>query len=60
MSKQKYIVENGVPEAVPNCNTVEELSRYLNSMPHFQYRLVSAQFINGNFVMVWALRDEYW
>ena len=60
MPKLKYIVENGVPECVPNCNTVEDLQRYLNGVPHFEYRLVGAQSVNGNFVMVWELRDGYW
>jgi len=59
MKRPKYIVENGIPEAVPNCNTVEELHEYLNKVPHSGYRLVSAQFVNGNFVMVWELRDGY-
>ena len=59
MSLPKYIVERGVPKSVPNCNTVEELQRYLKKVPHFEYRLVSAQFINGNFVIIWELRDAY-
>ena len=60
MSRPKYIVENGVPKAVQNCNTIDELRKYLGAVPHFEYRLVSVQFVNGNYLMVWELRDDYW
>jgi len=59
MSRPKYIVENGIPESVPNCNTVQELQRYLDKIPHFEYRLAAVQFVHGNFVMVWELKDGY-
>lgn len=51
-----YIVECGVPDSVRNCNTVEDLERYLNTDPHTEYRLVSCQFVNGDFIMVWEKR----
>ena len=57
--KQKYIVEKKIPDCIPNCNTVEDLQRYLDKVPHFEYRLVSCQFVNGNYIMVWELKDEY-
>jgi len=48
-----FIVEKGIPESVPNCNTVEELRDYLNKIPYPNHRLAGVQFVNGNFVLVW-------
>lgn len=54
----KYIVENGVPGAVPGCNTVEDLQRYLGTDPHPGYRLVTCQ-ASGNVLLVWE-KDGPW
>lgn len=48
----KYIVQLGIPKAVGGANTVEDLQEYL-SKPHPNHRLVSCQFIGGNFLIVW-------
>ena len=47
-----YIVEK-IPNSVPSCNTIEDLQRYLSTNPHPVSRLISAQFINGTFLLIW-------
>lgn len=55
---QKYIVEYGVPGGVIDCNTVEDLERYLIKVPHPIYRLVNTQFVHGNYIIIWELKNE--
>jgi hypothetical protein len=49
----KYMVDCGIPGAVPNCNTVEDLNEYLNKNPFPAHRLASCMFVSGNFILVW-------
>ena len=54
---EKYLVEYGIPGSVSGCNTVEDLRGYLDSYPHYNYRLVGFSNANGSFVLVWELKD---
>lgn len=51
--KPKYKVIYGVPNAVPNCNTVEDLQQYLLSDPMPDYRLASCNYTNGMIIIIW-------
>ena len=57
MKSKRFIVEHGLEGraqyAVNGCNTVEDLQRYLYGNPHREYRLVSVQWNNGNYTLVW-------
>lgn len=58
----KYITEYGLGNrmryAVDGANTVEDLSEYLATDPHPEYRLVSCQMMsNCNWHLVWELLD---
>jgi hypothetical protein len=58
MKNGKFIVEHGVKGAVNGCNTIEDLQGYLDSNPHQEHRLVSAQYSNGIFIMIWEKRER--
>jgi hypothetical protein len=55
----KYIIEHGLvgrsEYAVSGCETIEDLREYLSTNPHPQYRLVSCQWLSGNYLLVWEL-----
>ena len=52
-SNPRFIMEYGIPGGVPNCNTVNDLDRYLKTNPHCEYHLVSCQFLGGTCLLVW-------
>lgn len=58
-SKKKYICVYGLPECVRGCNTTEDLARYLNADPHPEYRLVSTNWMNGTWHLVFELKEEH-
>lgn len=49
---QRYIVES-----MQFGTTREDLNAYLNTDPHPNYRLVSCQFLNCSYTLVWELKD---
>ena len=59
--KERYIVEhdlsNLVRHSAPNCNTVEDLSRYLDFDPHPDYHLVSVICNNNVYTLIWELTE---
>ena len=59
--QQKYIVETGlggrVPYAVNGANTTNDLAAYLAKDPHPNHRLVSTQWLNGSYILVWELKE---
>jgi hypothetical protein len=50
----RYIVEYH-QFGVRGCETVEDLTRYLEKNPHPEYRLVNCQWISGTYQLVWEL-----
>lgn len=57
--KDRYVVEFVQDkDCVMDCNTIEDLSRYLDKDPHPEYRLVNALTINGSFILIWELQKE--
>ena len=59
----RFIVECGLENrlefAVNGANTTNDLSRYLSHPePHPEYRLVSCQFLNGNWILVWEHKES--
>jgi hypothetical protein len=54
--QQRYIIENGVPGAPRGANDSTHLNLYLNSDPHPSYRLVTCDYRNGSYFMVWEKR----
>ena len=56
-NKKKYICEYGIPGGLNGCNTTEDLARYLDSDPHPEYHLVSCNWMNGIWHMVWELKE---
>lgn len=57
--KNRYICLYGIPKCVKGSNTVEDLSRYLDTDPHPNYRLVSCNLINGNWHLVFELKENF-
>jgi hypothetical protein len=57
----KYWVERGldglVERAVNGANTIQDISEYLSQDPHPGYRLVSCQWVEGNYTLVWELKE---
>ncbi len=53
MRDYEYEVE--IPPGVRGCMTTEDLQRHLDSDAHERDKLVSAQFVNGNWVLIWEL-----
>jgi len=51
---KRYIVEHH-QFGVSGCETVEDLTRYLEKNPHPEYRLVNCQWISGTYQLVWEL-----
>ena len=58
-NKERYICIHSIPGCVSGCNTKEDLSRYLAKNPYPEYRLVSTNWMNGNWHLVFELKDEY-
>jgi hypothetical protein len=52
---KRYIVEHGLPKTVSGCETVQDLTRYLETDPHPKYRLVNCQRISGTYQLVYQL-----
>lgn len=49
---------SGFGFGVTRCNTMEDLERYLFTNPNDEYNLVSVQFVDGNFILVWELKKS--
>lgn len=54
---EKYLVEYGIPGSVSGCNTIEDLRRYLDSDPHYEYNLVGVEHGSGSYTLIWELRE---
>ena len=63
MSYKKFIVER-LPDGVQGANTIEDLRRYLETPitgPHPLHNLnnlISCEFNDGDFFLVWALNEK--
>lgn len=55
----KYLTEYGIPGTVPQCVTVEDVRKYLNSDPHPDYRLANLSWMHsGDVLMIWEAPDN--
>ena len=52
---KRFIVQYDLPKTISGCETVNDLSRYLETNPYPEYRLVSFQWISGTYQLVWEL-----
>lgn len=52
-SEEPYIVLSGIPGSSGGFSTVDDLRHYLNLNPQPKHRLISAQFVDGRFIIIW-------